>query len=140
MILLAVPLAACRSAAPRHPPDARYVVTDSPINVGVAPGLCVAADSIDRHAIWWWEPGASGCASRSTGPGLFQADAATISEASGSTALSFRLGTHSSTRPFIDVRLVVEGTTLRALETGATVSVHRVATLDVPEMLPRGRQ
>ena len=37
----------------------RYVVTASPINVGVVAGaLCIAVDAHDRQGVWWWRAGA----------------------------------------------------------------------------------
>ena len=64
----------CRSSSQLQPLP-RYVVTASPIDVSLGPsGVCVAVDPLDRRGVWWWEPGASGCASRSTGPGVFHAD------------------------------------------------------------------
>ena len=73
--------------------------------------------------------------SRSSGPGLFHADQATVTTATvtDTTALSFRLSTHSRTRPFIDVKLVVENRTMRALESGAEVSLRSQRDLEVPE-------
>jgi hypothetical protein len=51
--------------------------------------------------------------------------------------VSFRLGTHSDTRPFVDVRLRVDGNQMRSEETGAQVSVKRRTALDVPLVPPR---
>jgi hypothetical protein len=44
------------------------------------------------------------------------------------------LGTHSTTRPFVDVRLLIEDDSIRAPDTGATVKLQRRENLDVPEM------
>jgi hypothetical protein len=137
LILLAFALIACQSMS-----EPRYLVTESPIDVGVGTGLCIAVDPSDQHGIWWWEPGASGCVSRSTGPGVFHAEGATVSQSTpnGPTALSFRLGTHSTTHPFIDVRLVVEDGRMRPPESGPPVSLGRRKDLDVPEVAIRGRR
>src|SRR4029453_19107515 len=71
--LLGLALVACRSMPPEAAP-ARYIVTTAPLGVGAAsPGICVAVDPTDPQGIWWWEPGWSGCSSRSTGPGVFHA-------------------------------------------------------------------
>jgi len=60
----------------------RYVVTASPINVGVVSGaLCIAVDAHDQQGVWWWQPGKSGCSSRSTGPGVLHAEQAKFSVA-----------------------------------------------------------
>jgi len=33
----------------------RYLVTASPINVGVVSGaLCIAVDAHDQQGVWWW--------------------------------------------------------------------------------------
>ena len=59
----------------------RYVVTASPIKVGVVSGaLCIAVDVHDQQGVWWWEPGRSGCSSRSTGPGVFHAEQAKVGQ------------------------------------------------------------
>ena len=141
-VLLIVPaFIACRSVAPSQPPAERYLVTAIPINVGEGIKLCVAVDPDDQRGIWWWMPGETGCASRSSGPAPFHAESATVSQtAPGSTSIGFRLGTHSAARPFIDVRLIVEHDTMRSLESHDTVSIQRRRDLDVPEVPVRGRQ
>jgi hypothetical protein len=70
----------------------------------------------------------------SAGPGVFHAEEARVSESAqpGPIDISFRLGTHSTTRPFVDVRLVLEGGNLRAVESGARVPIERRNDLDVP--------
>src|SRR4051794_16795056 len=80
-------------------PGGCCIVTTDPVRVSPGSlGLCVAVDSIDAHGVWWWEPGASGCAARSTGPDVFRADAATVSrDRRGVTAVEFRLETHTAT-------------------------------------------
>ena len=118
----------------------RYVMTMAPLRVGVDPGLCVAVDPTDRRGVWWWEPGQSGCGTRSTGPQVFQADEASVSAApGGATAVGFRLGTHSAARPFIRVRLLLEGDQMRSLDTGSRSAVRRSPDLAVPEEAPRAR-
>ena len=142
LLVLAFFLTACRSISPSHAHLPRYLATVTPIEVGLGTlGLCIAVDPLDQHGVWWWEPGASGCATRSTGPGVFHADEATISTMKpGPTAVGFRLQTHSSTRPFIDVRLLMEGNSMRAVQSGARVALQRRSDLDVPEMPSRGRE
>jgi hypothetical protein len=121
-----------RSAAPR------YIVTASPIDLGTRSLLCVAVDPLDKHGIWWWEPGRSGCSSRSTGPGVFEVDQAVVSQStqSDSITLSFRLQIHSQTRPDVEVRLVVTNGEMRRVDSDARVPILRRSTLDVPEMVP----
>ena len=132
---------ACHSMLPRHRSTSSYLVTETPINVGLSISLCIAIDPNDRTGVWWWDAGASGCSSRSTGPGVFSGDRAAVSRSSGgSTTAAFRLGTHSNTRPFIDVRLILEHGQIRAIDTGSQVSVQPRTNLDIPEMPPRGGQ
>ena len=140
-LLLGCALVACGSACESQPSAPHYAVTATAIDVGVGPqGLCVAVDPVDRQGVWWWEPGRSGCASRSTGPGVFHAEEARVSQSaqSGPIDISFRLGTHSTTRPFVDVRLVLESGDLRAMESGAHVPTQQRHDLDVPG-LPHSR-
>jgi hypothetical protein len=168
LTLHAVALLACQPA-PGQSSTGRYLVTANAIDVGVGPGLCVAVDPADEHGVWWWEPGATGCDTRSTGPGLFQADRVVVPRAATGSPLvapwgqvlpssilhglapegqvlqnagrqdltpesaTFRLGTHSASRPFVDVRLVVEGDSIRAVDTGARATLVRRADLEVPE-------
>lgn len=141
--LLAFSLVACRPVSPSQPSVARFLVTDSPIDVGLGPrGLCVAVDPVDPQGVWWWGPGASGCGSRSTGPGVFHGQEAKIAQSTqtGRTDIRFRLPTHSATRPFIDVHLIVEDGNMRALESGDRVALLRRNNLELPEVPVRGRQ
>jgi hypothetical protein len=136
IILLLFVAFACRSMPQPRSSDPRYLVTQNTIDVGEGIGLCIAVDPVDPQGIWLWMPGASGCSSRSSGPGLFHPEQATVTRATSATptALSFRLGTHSPTRPFIDVRLVMEDGRMRSLETGAQVSLETRRNLEVPEI------
>jgi hypothetical protein len=43
---------------------------------------------------------------------------------SGRIAISFRVGTHSTTRPFVDVQLAVEIEEMFAVESGARLRVE----------------
>jgi len=127
----------CHSVLPRNVAASNYLVTGTPINVGLAPGLCIAIDPDNERGVWWWEAGASGCTTRSTGPGLFPGDQATVSRSSpGTTTAAFRLPTHSSTRPYIDVRVVVERGQMRELDTHAQVGIQPRSNLHIPEMPP----
>jgi hypothetical protein len=125
---------ACRSTSESQAAAPRYVVSGDAIDVGVGSGLCVAVDPLDRHGVWWWEPGGPGCGSRSTGPGVFRADQATVSQPTPSSpiTLSFRLPTHSTTHPFVDVRLVVDDGGMRAVGAAAHVPIRRRNDLEVP--------
>ena len=57
----------------------------------------------------------------------------------GATAVEFRLGTHSAARPFIRVRLLLEGDQMRSLDTGSRSAVRRRPDLAVPEEAPKAR-
>jgi hypothetical protein len=99
--LLLVAVACCSALVPR------YIVTTAPIDVGVRQGwLCMAVDPADPRGVCWWEPGESGCSSRSTGPGVFRAGDATVvtRTESANIEVGFRLGLHGdSTMPsFVD--------------------------------------
>jgi len=129
-------LVACRPTLTRPVP--RFFVTAGPIDVGVSRrGLCIAVDPNDAEGIWWWEPGRSGCSSRSTGPGVFRADDARVARAgSGTTDISFRLQliTGPSEGPrFADVRLTLRDTDIRSIPSGMQVSIERRHDLEIPE-------
>jgi hypothetical protein len=55
---------------------------------------------------------------------------------SRATAVSFRLGTHDLTRPFIDVRLALEDGRMWSLDTGAAVALQRRDDLEILEKPP----
>lgn len=120
------------------PAPGRYLVTTPAMDVGLRIRVCIAVDPRDPQGVWWWGAGASGCSSRSTGPTVFHADRAAVSSAARTevTAVSFRIGTHSSARPVLDVRLTIEDGRMRSLDTGDAVALHRRDDLDVPERPP----
>jgi catechol 2,3-dioxygenase-like lactoylglutathione lyase family enzyme len=124
---------------PSAPAAGRYLVTTNAIDVGLRIRLCIAVDPRDPQGVWWWQPGASGCTSRSTGPTVFHADGAAVfpSARPQLAAVSFRLQTHSRTPPaFLDIRLAIEDGRLRSLATGTTVALRRRSDLDIPEQSP----
>ena len=114
----------------------RYMTTATPVDVGLGVALCLAVDPQYQRGLWWWEPGKDGCASRSTGPDVFLAKA-TLSRPStaGPVHGSFRLGTHSSARPFVDVQLVIEKDEFMVVETGSRARAARRNDLNVPERI-----
>lgn len=130
-LLLAASVIACRSSAPPVP---RYIVTATPIDIlGTGhPGFCVAVDPTDAQGVWWWEPGRSGCSSRSTGPTVFRADRATVAAAkpSGEIEVHFQIALQVS--PPRDVNLVIQDATLRVGASGARVATERRNDLEVP--------
>ena len=141
--LLGLALFACGSML-QKPAPARYIVTTAPLGVaGVSSGLCVAVDPTDPQGIWWWEPGRSGCSSRSTGPGVFRAEHATVTAPSQSGAVEarFRLqlivSSRSTTMPdFAEVGLVLQDGTMRAIPSAARVPTERRSDLEIPEQPP----
>jgi len=98
----------------------------------------VAIDPADSRGVWWWEPGETGCASKSTGPGVFHAENATVSRYMGSQAVNvgFRIPLHGPP-PFVDVALTVENGKMRSRDGSVRVAVEHRADLDVPDLPPR---
>ena len=141
--LLAVALGGCGTTPQISPAAPRYIVTAAPIDVGgVSRLLCVGVDPSDAEGVWWWEPGSSGCMSRSTGPGVFHAERAVVTSRGGAEALevSFRVqlkAPSASALPrFADVLLIVENGEIRAAASGARVGSARRADLELPELPP----
>ena len=136
--LVTLDLVACRSTLTQPVP--RFFVTAAPIDVGIsAVGLCIAVDPGDPEGIWWWEPGRSGCLSRSTGPGVFHAENATVVARGRSATIDLHFRLQLITGPavtgprFADVRLVMRNTDLRSIASGTQVSIERRHDLDMPE-------
>jgi hypothetical protein len=132
--LALVLMAACH-ASPTSPAessaiDAPFVWTAEPLDVGLRTPLCVAVDPRVRDGIWWWQPGGSGCGSRSTGPGMFAAWEATVVRAADGT-IDARFVVGMKVGPPREVLLRLEGAGIRALSTGAVVPLARRRELDV---------
>lgn len=120
-------------------PIAPYIVTTTPIMVGIRNRICVAVDRIDPHGVWWWESGASGCATRSTD--VFRADQAKVSRPQpGLTAVEFRLGVHSVQDAYVPVRLILGGCCLESPAMQSRVEVEGRDDLAIPWELPRSRR
>lgn len=138
---LIVTAAGCRSVTPPPSPP-RYIVTTAPLDVAVGSGLCVAVAATAPRGVWWWQPGDAGCASRSTGPGVFDALDATVGDRteSGAIEVRFRVPLHfrpgSTMPPFADVRLTIQNGTMQAAATGARVTTTRRNDLDLPARGP----
>jgi hypothetical protein len=77
--------------------DGRYRVTTEAIDLSSRVRLCIAVHPADSHGVWWWEPGASGCARRSTD--VFHADDVTVSRSTEAdvVTVAFRVQLHSAT-------------------------------------------
>lgn len=144
-IALALALAGCRTGSDARRAATRYIVTAAPLDVGVVSrALCIAVDPQDEHGVWWWEPGASGCGSRSTGPGVFPAERAAVGANRGARPIDVGFRLQLKRAPgtplpdFADVHLVVEADAIRARESGARVAIGRRTDLAVPaEVGPR---
>ena len=132
--LLIAALLACIGQS-RSNAELRYVVTAAPLGVGVPVKLCLAVDPADVHGVWWWEPGKNGCANRSTGPGVFKADSATVSRDNGAIEAAFRLRLHAGVgeRDSLDVRLTIEGGRMRSSASVEGVPVVTRGDLEIPE-------
>ena len=112
----------------------RYLVTEQPIDIGLSVGFCVAVEPGNPKGVWWWEPGATGCTSRSTGRAALPGEQAQVSSATAGKPItvSFRVGTHSKTRPYVDVRLTIAGDEIRLVGSDQRTPVKRRGDLDVP--------
>jgi hypothetical protein len=116
----------------------QFVVTSQPLKVGViATPICIAVDPDDRFGIWWWEPGATGCRTRSTGPGLFHADhASVVALSSGVIECRFSLQVQAppgaSEAAWAAVALLLQNGRLRAPTSGDEVPTERRKDLDIP--------
>src|SRR3954453_1982652 len=133
LLLLSVALAchACARAS------ARYIVSATPFHLIATghPGFCVAVDPADAHGVWGWEPGRSGCSSRSTGPKVFSADRAKVAKTSRAPNVQFdvQFEVQLMERDPLQVRLTVEDDGMRREASGERVSVERRRDLDMPE-------
>jgi hypothetical protein len=118
----------CRTSAPSV---LRYTVTATPVHVVGGLGLCIAVDRTDPQGIWWWEPGPSGCASRTTGPTVFRADRAEVKTSADSSSIhaSFTLQLHSGSR---DVKFALQDSEMRITDSDLRVSTQRRADLEIP--------
>ena len=118
-------------------PLPRYIVTTSPIDVvGVGhPGLCVAVDPTDPKGVWWWEPGRSGCSSRSTGPTAFRRENGTV-EVTPAGAIDVRFQLQMMVSAPRDVALVVQDGAMQVTKSGQRVPTERRSNLEVPEQPP----
>lgn len=131
----ALGLAACMVATV----TGRYVATAQPVDLGLRGGtpFCIAVDAGDPQGVWWWEPGATGCSSRSTGPTVFRADAAAVTTSGTTIDARFRIplitGPNPTDPDHKDVALVIDGGRLRVPATGADVAIVQRNDLEVPE-------
>jgi hypothetical protein len=117
-------------------PPARYIVTAVPVDVGTGGfGLCIAVDPADHAGIWWWQPGPSGCATRTTGPTVFHADAASVTRSAGTTGgtqvinARFVVQLHRGSR---DITLLLHDSTMDVVSVNRQVATVRRKDLEIP--------
>lgn len=122
------------------PAEPRYRVTERPLELGIGTGLCLAIDPLDSRGVWWWGPGASGCDTRSTGPGVFHGERAHVSvqKPGGQIEVSFTVQLHATSEPYDRViRLLVEGDSIRVDGVDASTRLRRRSDLTLSEEPPR---
>jgi hypothetical protein len=110
-------------------------MTLTPAKFGLSPnGHCLGVDLTSSSGVWWWEP-SEDCLRKTSGPGLMQAGDAKV-RAIGTSRfpleITFRLGTHSSEKPVVDVRVILEDDFLIDM-TGARVKTQYRADLNIPD-------
>jgi hypothetical protein len=107
------------------------------------PGLCVAVDPEESKRVWWWEPGGSGCDSRSTGPEVFVKDNATVVARPDRRIVDvhFRLqlivGPGSQSPGFREVRLLLRDDRMEVVGSNLSVPTVRRHDLVLPESTAR---
>lgn len=120
-------------------PTGPYWVTSTPLDLGIGhEGFCIAVQPNVADGVWWWSPGRTGCASRSTGPDVFHPERARVSTgANGNTDIRFQIQqivAPSSPGPkYVDVVLVLGGGYLSIPSSGKRVAVEQRDKLKVPE-------
>jgi hypothetical protein len=119
--------------APAQPSAPRFVITLMPASFGLSPyGHCLGVDITSSSGVWWWEP-SEDCTRRTSS--LMQAIEAKVSATGASQfplEITFRLPTHSASKPVVDVRLVLENDILVDIK-GARIKTQRRAELNIPE-------
>ena len=117
----------------------RYLVTAAPVDVGRGIEQCIALElgAVDR--VWWWGPGRTGCATRSTGPGLFPISDAEITRRPDGSAATISYDVPLIPAGELPVVLVLDGSMVHAAAVGKAVRLEPATTLEVPELPPFGR-
>lgn len=139
LVWLALACVGCARTSPDPDHSERhYVVTVSPIEVGVGSAICVAVDPGDLGGVWWWQPG-NDCSKRTTGPGVFPGEQAVISRGPDpATDIRFRVQVHrpptASEPPYVDVRLTLKKGRLGSPGTNYWVETITRRDLEIPEM------
>ena len=104
-----------------------YAVTLEPLTVGTGQ-ICLAIDEHDADHLWWWQPGRSGCNTRSTDP-LFKNKARVGFSSSGGTDIQWNHRQYGTVRSFA---FHLEGGFFYSPATGQRVAMVERARLDVP--------
>jgi len=110
-----------------------YVVTAEPLAVSASAKLCIAVDATEQR-IWWWESRIRSCATRTTGPDVFRAENAAVTNNGDVLRVSFDLPLHgrSGDPTHLQVRLVIENGQMRSLTSDAAVPTLYRADLNIP--------
>ena len=138
-LLVALVFAGCSRTTRAPETDRSYLVTVSPIDVGVGSGLCIAVDRRDPGGVWWWQPG-NDCSRRTTGPGVFPAEQAVVTPGpdAGMADVRFRVQVHRAPNagdpPYVDVRLTLENGRMALTGTDRWVDTITRRDLEIPEM------
>ena len=129
------------SACIRVTATGHYVVTAQPVDLGLrgGPNFCVAVDAGDPHGVWWWEPGKTGCSSRSTGPMVMRAEDAAVTVSGRAIDVRFRIqlitGPDWVGPTYKEVAMAIGDGRVRVPATGADVATVQRNDLEVPERL-----
>jgi hypothetical protein len=130
LAVFSVSLLACHSLGQEN---GRYIVSATPVKIfeGRHPGVCVAVDPTDVKGVWWWEPGRSGCASRSTGPDVFVAKSAHVTKTTREIDVQFELPL--TTDHPVHVKVTIDNNGIRREGSTERISIERRRNLEVPE-------
>jgi hypothetical protein len=143
-LLFCLGLGACRSPFRSIASVPPFIVSGAPLGLvnGQHPGLCVAVDPGDPKGVWWWEPGRSGCSSRSTGPDVFHANDAAVVTRPDTLNVDVRFRVQLIVGPgwtgpdFKDVRLVLRDGRMEVVGSTDSVSTVRRHDLVLPQSVP----
>lgn len=111
------------------PATRSYVISSVPIEARRGLLFCFAVAAEPPTGVWWWQPGPTGCDSRITGPGLFQADGARVVTRTGVVDASFRIALMEEGPT--DFSLSIANGEMRLGVSGPSVPTMQRARLDV---------
>lgn len=117
--------------------DRSYVVTVTPIEVGVGSGLCIAVDLNDPGGVWWWQPG-NDCSKRTSGVVPAEQGMVAPGPKAGTADIHFRVQVHRAPNaadpPYVDVRLALKDGRLGSPGRDSWVDTVTRRDLEIPEM------